>query len=104
MKRPRHKKFRPKFAQSPDPVGLAGELPDLCCDRGEHLRRPDFTVWLALRPHVFGAIAAAAKLIAARGETPTTETIAELVGGCYSREVIEIAAHELKKRGWEAPT
>ena len=88
MKRPRHK-ARPKFSQSPDPDGHArtGQV------------RPDYATWLAMRPHVFGAIEAAAKLLDAQGKTPTTETITGLVGGCYSREVIEIACQELKRVG-----
>jgi len=98
VKRSRHKK-RPKFLQSSESIGLADELPDLCCDLPEHHRRPDYTVWLAMRPHVFGAIEAAAKILAAQGKTPTTETITGLVGGCYSREVIEIACEELKRVG-----
>ncbi len=69
-----------------------------------HVRRPEYTVWLAMRPHVFGAIAAAAKVIDSQGGTPTTEAIIEVLSGCYSREVIEAAWGELKKRGWEAPT
>jgi hypothetical protein len=62
-------------------------------------RRPEYTTWLAMRPHVLGAIAAAAKVIAAKGKTPTTEAIIELLSGCYSREVIEIACEELKRVG-----
>ena len=60
--------------------------------------RPDYATWLTMRPHVFGAIEAAAKLLDAQGKTPTTETITGLVGGCYSREVIEIACEELKEK------
>jgi hypothetical protein len=57
-----------------------------------------------MRPHVLSAIAAAAKVIDSQGKTPTTETIIELLSGCYSREVIESAWPELKERGWEAST
>jgi hypothetical protein len=116
MKRPRHKP-RPKFISAQEPVGLANELPDLYCDLPEDVRRtlpsdharksqvrPEYTTWLAMRPHVLGAIVSAAKVIASQGKTPTTETITELLSGCYSREVVESAWAEIKERGWEAPT
>ena len=70
--------------------------------KSDHARksqvRPDYTVWLAMRPHVFGAIVSAAKVIASQGKTPTTEAIIELLSGCYSHEVIEIAWAELKPK------
>jgi hypothetical protein len=58
----------------------------------------DYTTWLAMRPHVLGAIATAAKVIDSQGKTPTTEGIIELLSGCYSREVIESAWAELKPK------
>ena len=62
------------------------------------MKRPDYTAWLALRPHVLGAITAAAKVIDSQGKTPTTEGIIELLSRCYSHEVIESAWAELKTK------
>ena len=73
----------------------------------DHARKgrvsPEYTTWLALRPHVFGAIVGAAKVIDSQGKTPTSENIIELLSECYSHEVIESAWAELKERGWESP-
>ena len=41
---------------------------------------PEYTVWLAIRPHVLGAIVSAAKVVASQGKTPTRKTIARNAG------------------------